>query len=758
MSQANTFKQDLIASTVVFLVAIPLCLGIALASNAPLFSGILAGIIGGSVIGCLSRSHVSVSGPAAGLVAVVVAAIHDLGSFEVFLMALVLSGLIQVLIGKLKAGFLADFVPSSVIQGLLCAIGILIIIKQIPFALGYFAKPQAVLNELKEVQQGIELSDFMWGLTNISLGAILICSTSLAVLFSWQKVKHPKLKMIPGPVLVVLLGIVANVLFLKYIPLLHLGSGGYLVTIPAIESFIEVKHLLTFPEISGLFNLKVYFYAFLIAVIASIETLLNLEAAEKIDVQKRYCDRNHELVAQGIGNTISGLLGGLPVTSVIVRSSVNVQSGSQTKLSAILHGMWLMLSVLLIPQVINMIPLASLAAILIFVGLKLANYKVFRRMYERGLENFIPFLITTLMIVATDLLIGVVSGLVVSAIFIMKHNSKPNFEKQLEVYPNGNVLRIKLPQQITFLNKAALIATFSDLPKNSQVLIDASHTLYMDYDIQEIITEFSQNLSKEKNISLRTKGFKKQYQQEMREDFTTITTPYAHERLKPNEVLSILEEGNKRFVNNKLLNRDISLHIEKTADANHPIAVVLSCVDSRVPVEMIFDAGVGDLFVSRVIGNVVNDDVIASLEYACHISGAKLIVVMGHTQCSAIKAACFDQLEGQLSKVSKKIKPAIDKVNTDFSHSKENEQAYLEAITGENVQFSKEQLITGSQTLSNLLNLNKIGIVGAMYDVKTGKVKFDSMPEYALVGTAIKTQKIKDRISTVLPLQEEQAI
>lgn len=745
MARSNGLKQDLVASSVVFLVAIPLCLGIALASNAPLFSGILSGIIGGVFIGFFSKSHVSVSGPAAGLVAVVLAAINDLGSFDIFLLSLTLAGLMQIVIGKLKAGFLADYVPSNVIQGLLCAIGILIIIKQIPFALGYFSKPQAILNELREAQENFDFSAFNVIYNHISLGAVVICASSLFLLFSWQKVKSPRLKMIPGPVLVVILGILANTLFQKYIPLLHLGSKNYLVTIPAIENLFDVKSLFIFPNFAAFTQVKVYFYAFLIAVIATIETLLNLEAAEKIDVEKRYCDRNKEMVAQGIGNTIAGLVGGLPVTSVIVRSSVNVQSGAKTKLSTILHGIWLMLSVLLIPQLINMIPLASLAAILIFVGFKLANYKVFKSMYSRGLENFIPFLVTTIMIVATDLLIGVICGLIVSAILIMKHNSKPNFEKQLEVYPTGDVLRIMLPQQATFLNKAALIVALSELPENSQVFIDASHTLYMDYDIREVITDFRKNLSKEKNISLRTKGFKEHYEYELSEDFTTITTAFIQERLTPSNVFTILQEGNKRFINSKLLNRDIPLHVARTADAHHPIAVVLSCVDSRVPVEMIFDAGVGDLFVTRVIGNVINDDVIASLEYACGVSGAKLIVVMGHTQCGAIKAACADHNEDKLSKVSEKIKPAIDNVNKQADLNKMDTKAYLEAITTENVQLSKQQLMWGSKTLSSLLRQNKIGIVGAMYDVKTGKVSFDALPEQQLDGTIIKPEKVKSK-------------
>lgn len=721
MSKHNAFKQDLIASTVVFLVAIPLCLGIALASNAPLFSGILSGVIGGIIIGSLSRSHVSVSGPAAGLVAVVVAAIHDLGSFESFLLALTLSGLLQFMIGKLKAGFIADYVPGNVIQGLLCAIGVLIIVKQIPFAFGYFAKSQTILNELQDAQkEHFNLANFTEIFDNISLGAVTICSMSLALLFSWQKVTNKTLKLIPGPVLVVIFGIVSNLLFLKFIPLLHLSNRDYLVTIPAIERLIDVKHLFSFPEWAAVGNIKIYFYAVLLALVSTIETLLNLEAAEKIDTQKRYCDRNQEMIAQGIGNTISGLLGGLPITSVIVRSSVNVQSGSKTKLSTIMHGIWLLLSVLLIPNIINMIPLASLAAILIFVGIKLANINIFKSMYQRGIESFMPFIITTVMIVSTDLLLGVICGLIVSAIFVMKYNAQPSFEKQLEVYPNGEVLRIRLPQQATFLLKAALITTLRKIPNNSNVLLDASKTLYIDHDIREVITDFSKNLSNDKNISVRTEGFKRHYEHALPEDFTTITTAYTHERLKPIDVLNILKEGNKRFIKSKLLSRDIPLHLESTATDPKPLAVVLGCIDARVPVEIIFDATVGELFVTRVLGNMLNDDVISSLEFACGVSGAKLIVVMGHTQCGAITLAC----EQSNAYLTNKLKDTMNTVNNKISF-KENKENYINEVILENVKQSKMKVLEQSAILTKLYQDKKIDIVGAIYDIKTGQIKFD---------------------------------
>lgn len=758
MRQKNIFKHDLISSIVVFLIAIPLCLGIAAASNAPPIAGIIAGVIGGLIIGSLSKSQISVSGPAAGLVAIVLAGIHDLGSFEAFLMALVLAGILQISIGKFKAGFLADYVPTNVIQGLLCAIGIVIIIKNFPLAVGYFDKTQSVIAELRESQENVDLPALIGVWDKITLGSVIISLTSLFVLFSWSSIKSSTLKMIPGPVVVVLMGLFLNYSFKYLMPLLHLSGQEHLVTIPEIEKLVDVAHLFTFPDLSSLVHYKVYMYAFIIAIVATLETLLNLEAAEKIDPQKRYCDRNQEMVAQGIGNTIAGLVGGLPITSVIVRSSVNVQSGAKSKYSTVLHGTWLLLAVLLIPRLINLIPMASLAAILIHSGFKLAHYKIFKSAYSKGIDNFVPFIVTVAMIVATDLLIGVLCGLAINAFFVMKYNSRPDFAKRLEIYPNGEVLRIMMPQQATFLNKAALISALRSLPRDSQVLLDASQMSYMDYDIKEVIEEFTQNLRREKNISLTTKGFKEHYEHELSEDFHTVTTAMVQQRLRPAEVLTLLQEGNKRFVNNSTLNRDLRQQVATTADSQHPLAVVLSCVDSRVPVEMVFDVGVGDLFVSRVVGNVVNDDVIASLEYACVVSGAKLIVVMGHSGCGAIKAVCDQSHVGHMSHIAQKIQPAVDKVQQRQPEVEFGSQAYLEAVTAENVRIAKQQLIWGSKTLSNLIKTQQIAIVAAVYDVKTGEVSFDPMPEVTDVGLKLQPKKIiEQQTAEVLPFHRPAA-
>ncbi len=718
-------KEDFISSIVVFLVAVPLCLGIALASNAPLFSGILAGIIGGIIVGFLSQSQVSVSGPAAGMIAVVIASVTELGSFSLFLTALMLAGVLQMIMGKCRLGFIADFVPTNVIQGLLCAIGILIIIKQLPFAFGFFAKPQMILNELKQSQLSWQFSALQTLTNHISLGALIISTLSIALLFSWNKLAEGVSQYLPGPVIVVVAGVLANYLFQAYFPGLHLASREHLVTLPQVQKLFEFKNYLQFPELNGLMQYKVYFYAILIALVASIETLLNLEAAEKIDKRKRYCSRNRELLAQGFGNTLSGLIGGLPITSVIVRSSVNVQTGGRTKKATMLHGVWLLMSVLLIPHWMNNIPLASLAAILIYVGLKLANINVFKSIYQRGLENFIPFVTTVVMIISTNLLTGVLCGLLVSAFLVMKYNSKPNFEMHKEVYPSGEVIRITLPQHATFLNKAALIASLRELPHGTQVILDGRQTLHMDFDIVEVIADFSKNLSSEKNISLRTEGFDESPKVPRREDFSNVTTLGVQMKLDFADVLAVLKAGNLRFKKNRPINRDMPKLVENTAESQHPFAVILSCIDSRVPVELIFDMTVGDLFVTRIAGNVATKGVIESIEYATAIAKAKLVVVMGHTGCGAVHAACQKDHREVMPALLNHLNPAIESVSKSDVRADDFELAVIK----ENILMTKEKLYQQSALLKQLSDDGDIGIVGAIYDIKTGHVSFENMEQ-----------------------------
>ena len=509
----SNIKHDFPASIVVFLVAVPLCLGIALASGAPLFSGIIAGIIGGIVVGSLSDSPLGVSGPAAGLAVIVLTAINEMGGlanggFEIFLLAVIFAGIIQVVLGYAKAGIIGYYFPSSVIKGMLAGIGVIIILKQIPHAFGYDGNPEG---EIAFVQpDGQTTFSELVNMTNfISPAAITITLLSLAILILWERPFIKKLsftKVIQGPLLVVILGIILNYAFQGTA---WAVSAEHLVAIPIASSFGEITSLFSTPDFSAITTPLVYTTGITIAIVASLETLLCVEATDKLDPYKRITPANRELKAQGVGNIISGLIGGLPITQVIVRSSANIQSGGRTKLAAIIHGFLLLISVLAIPLVLNMIPLASLAAILLMVGFKLAKPALFKSMYKLGWTQFIPFMVTIVGIVLTDLLVGIGLGLVVAVFYILLNNFKRPFFFLPDNHLSDDTIRIELSEEVTFLNKAAILNTLKEIPENSKVIIDASRTESIDYDVLEIFEDFKQNAIYN-NIDLGFIGFEKQ--------------------------------------------------------------------------------------------------------------------------------------------------------------------------------------------------------------------------------------------------------
>ncbi|MGB4775665.1 MAG: SulP family inorganic anion transporter [Daejeonella sp.] len=483
----KNLKKDLPSSIVVFLVALPLCLGIALASGAPLFAGILTGIIGGIVVSSISGSQLSVSGPAAGLTVIVLGAITALGSYETFLLAVVLAGVLQIFLGIVKAGTIANYFPSSVIEGMLAAIGIILILKQLPHAVGYDADFEGDESFFQTGDQNT-FSAITMALGRINYGAVIISSLSVLIMIYWPKIK--KLSAVPAPLLVVALGIVLSVVFQNT----ALGlKAEQLVSIPAVNSFSEFTNLFITPDFSQITNQKVWTVAFTIAVVASLETLLSLEAVDKIDPIKRVSPTNRELVAQGIGNISSGLLGGLPMTAVIVRSSANVNSGGRTKMSAIFHGFWLLLSLLFIPGVINLVPLSCLAAILLITGYKLAQLGLFKRMWRNGKDQFIPFAVTVVAVVLSDLLTGVAIGMLVGVFYILRTNLRNPYFYKIERNGDKKVIRIKLAQEVSFLNKAAIQYTLTHLPKESNVIIDGTDSRYIDRDVLEIIHNYKHN-------------------------------------------------------------------------------------------------------------------------------------------------------------------------------------------------------------------------------------------------------------------------
>ncbi len=489
----GNLKNDIPASIVVFLVAVPLCLGIALASGAPLFSGIIAGIVGGVVVGALSGSQLGVSGPAAGLAVIVLSAINELGAFDIFLLAVVLGGIVQLTLGFLKAGIIGYYFPSSVIKGMLSGIGIIIILKQIPHAFGYDKDYEGDLTFM-QMDGHNTFSELYYMFDALSLGAIIITAVSMVILILWEQKFMKKIRLfqiVQGPLIVVSIGILFNILF-QNSPDLALNAD-QMVKIPVADGFWGFFNLFTFPDFSQIFNYNVWITAVTLAIVASLETLLCLEATDKLDPLKRVTPANQELKAQGVGNIVSGLIGGLPITQVIVRSSTNIQSGGRTKMSAILHGFILLFSAMAIPFVLNLIPLASLAAILLMVGYKLAKPSFFKEMYAHGKAHFIPFMVTIIGIVLTDLLMGIGLGLLVAIFFVLYNNYKKPFLFEKDKHLKDGVINLELAEDVTFINKASIQRTLTQIPDGSKVVIDASKSINIDYDVIEIIEEFQTN-------------------------------------------------------------------------------------------------------------------------------------------------------------------------------------------------------------------------------------------------------------------------
>jgi MFS superfamily sulfate permease-like transporter len=497
----RNLKYDIPASVVVFLVALPLCLGIALASGAPLMSGIIAGIVGGLVVGTLSGSNISVSGPAAGLTAIVIVAIHDLGSYEAFLCAVVIGGVLQVLLGVLRAGTIGNFFPAAVIRGMLAAIGLILILKQIPHALGYDKDYEGDESFIQADGENT-FSEIFNALGFITPGAIIIAVVAITILIFWDKPlirQHRFLKFVPGPLVAVLAGIFLTMIFRSFAPALSIEQE-HLVVLPIINDLAGFAGLFTFPDLTQLTNPAIYVTGITLALVASLESLLCIEAADKMDPFKRITPLNRELRAQGAGNIVSGLLGGLPVTAVIVRTSANINAGARTKLSAILHGCMLAVTVILIPAVLNMIPLAALAGILLMTGYKLTNPALYREMFRKGWSQFLPFIVTVIAILVTNLLIGIFIGIVVGLFYVLKSN----FHQAISMVKHGNNYLLRLNKDVSFLNKALLRKTFERIPDGSYIIIDGGQSLFIDADIIDTIKDFILNASS-RNIVVEVK-------------------------------------------------------------------------------------------------------------------------------------------------------------------------------------------------------------------------------------------------------------
>lgn len=502
---ASVLLADFPSSIVVFLIALPLCLGIALGSQAPLFSGIISGIIGGIVIGSLSNSQLSVSGPAAGLIAIVVLGIQTLGSFESFLLAVFIAGILQIIFGFVKLGSLGDFIPNAVIKGMLAAIGLILIIKQVPHFVGFDIAAERD-ESLSQIDQHTEFLDLINITDHFTMLAVIIGVVSMAILLTCELPffkKNKIFKFIPAPLIAVIVGALINEYFTSTNPEIAL-SPEHLVFLPNLKSIADIKETLIFPNFNSLNNFNVWIVALTIALVASIETLLCIEATDKIDPYKRTTDTNRELKAQGVGNICAGLLGGLPITSVIVRSSANINAGAKSKLSAILHSVWLFLAVILIPFMLNAIPYAALSAILILTGYKLVKPTIFKDLYRLGFDQLIPFLVTVSAILITNLLMGILIGIIVSFIFILYSN----FKSSIIIVNKENDYLLRFRKDVSFLNKASVKKMLDKIPANSQALIDVSKADFIDKDVIEVLNDFKFNANLKKiKVEIKKNNF-----------------------------------------------------------------------------------------------------------------------------------------------------------------------------------------------------------------------------------------------------------
>jgi len=729
-----TLPRDFTAGLVVFLVAVPLCLGIALASGAPLLSGVLAGIVGGILVGMLSGSHTSVSGPAAGLTVIVAAQIVALGSFPSFLLAVVLAGLIQIGLGLARAGFIAAFFPSSVIKGLLAAIGVILILKQIPHLFGHDPDSEGDL-AFQQPDHENTFSELARTIGDIHLGAAAIGLVSIAVLVVWARWKPLKNSVVPAPLIVVLLGVGISQLF-RQLGVDWVIEPSHLVQVPVADSLTGFLGFLQLPDFSQWSNPAVYTAAVTLAAVASLETLLCLEAVDKLDPQQRTSPPSRELLVQGIGNVTAGLIGGLPMTSVIIRSSVNINAGGKTKLATVVHGVFLLVSVAFLPMWLNLIPLSCLAAILVVTGVKLASPAVVKQMWNEGRYQFAPFALTVVAIVLTDLLIGILIGLTVSIAFILDSNMRRPIRRFVEKHLGGDVLHIELSNQVSFLNRAALSKVLDEVPRGGDVLLDAQSTDYIDPDVLGLIRDFKGHTGPARGVEVSLLGFRSQYELDDQTQYVDYSTRELQAAVTPKQVLQILKDGHERFRTGRRLTRDLGRQVLATAGGQHPLAVVLSCIDSRTPAELVFDLGLGDIFSVRIAGNVISRKVLASAEYGCAVAGAKLILVMGHTRCGAVTAAV--NLIGEtrtpaeatgcqhLDHIVRDIQQSTDPVACRGAEQlpAAEKQSFVDAVARRNVSRVVERMRQESQTLDGLVREGKIAILGAMYDVVTGEIGF----------------------------------
>jgi len=713
LSFKNTFKQDLSSGLVVFLVALPLCLGIALASGAPLLSGIVTGVIGGIVVGFISGSQLAVSGPAAGLTTIVASAIISLHSYETFLVCVVLAGVIQIILGLVKAGKIGLYFPSNVIKGMLAAIGIILILKQIPHAFGYDADAEGDF-AFAQADHSNTFSEINNLLSRLSPGAIIIFILSMAVLMLWDTPLFKKVKAFPSGLVVVVLGVIAALVLQNAPAAFNLKANSF-VQIPVFSSIGDFATNLKFPDFSKIANMEVLTVAFTIAFVASLETLLSIEAVDKLDPLKRSTPLNRELIAQGIGNSVAGLLGGIPLTAVIVRGATNVNSGAKTKTSTIFHGTLLLVTVLLIPGIMNKIPLASLAAILIMVGYKLAKVQLFKDMFKAGWNQFTPFIITVVAIILTDLLKGVLIGMGVSIIFILVNATKDLIYSTQKLTKTGTMQQLVLSEQVTFLNKAHLNEFFNSIKPGMSVWVDAGQTRYIEQDCLEILQDFKSRAAIE-NIPCTITGLKDHYSFLEAKVEVRDHHEHTHDHQHYNELFS----NNRKWIAEKL-HLDVN-YFTKLNKGQSPPYLIIGCSDSRAPMEVITGAQPGEIFSHRNIANqVIPSDInlMSVVQYAVEALKVRHIVVCGHYGCGGIRAAVAGGTQGNLDQWLSHVRD-IDRANSDELNAIADTEMRHRRLVELNVEEQIYQLKSTAIVHNALQNGQTLNFYGWVYDLADG--------------------------------------
>ncbi len=733
--ETRTSFRSMQAGITVALIAVPLCAGIAVINpGVPQWAGILSGVIGGIVVGAISRSRTAVSGPTAGLTAIIASEIAVLGSFEALLLAIVVAGLLQITLGLARSGNVAAFFPTAVIRGLLWAIGLILILKQIPHVLGHDTDPEGEMAFLQPDRENTfsELAELT---RDVHPGSATIGLLSIALMLAWRRTEILRRLPLPAPLAVVVVGVALNLLFQNLGGSWNIQSI-HLVQLPVSGKDDGLDRMLFFPAFSQWNNPYIYRAGFLIALIASLESLLGLEALSKLDPDQQKTEINRELVAQGSGNLCCGLLGALPVTVEIVRSTVGLNAGGRSRVTAITQGILLLVLALFFPSIVSLIPLSSVAAILLVTGLTLCDLGVFRQMWAAGRYQFLPFMATVSAIIFSDLMIGILMGLAISVAFILNSNLRRPLRRVLERHLGGEVLLIELANQVSFLNRAILEKALRDAPRGTHVLLDARGTDYIDPDVLNLIHEFREITAPVQGVQVSLRGFRNEYLLEDAIQYVDYSTLELQQHLTPKQVLKILRDGSERFRTGHRLTRDLGRQLTATAQGQHPLAVVLSCIDSRTPVELILDLGLGDVFSVRVAGNVISPKVLGSMEYGCAVAGAKVVLVMGHTRCGAVGAAvklagCGTSAEeatgcSNLDPILKDIQSHMEpeELTNRDTVNPENQQAMIDRVAHSNVTHIVSKILLQSSTLAKLVQEERIAIVGAMYDVASGQINF----------------------------------